>query len=93
MRWTTEGCTHVGACTAFLEHLREKEKEHGIEPDPYIDAFMRATAVSGKRQNIVTNYVLRVLGLEVGNQFHHMDVQACQASPMAVHVTRHHHVL
>jgi hypothetical protein len=54
-----------GACADFLRHLKEKEVELGVKPDPYIDAFMRATAVSGKRTNVVTNYVLRVLGLEV----------------------------
>jgi hypothetical protein len=49
----------------FLQHLRDMEKQQGIEPDMDIDAFMRATAVSGTRSNSVTNYILRVLGLEV----------------------------
>lgn len=45
-----------------------------IEPDWEINAFLRAEALVGKRSNIGTEYVLRLLGLDicadtlVGNQ-------------------------
>ena len=48
-----------------LKELREKEREQGIQPDPEIDAFMKANAIEGKRESIETDYVLHVLGLNV----------------------------
>lgn len=50
----------------YVEELRRREKELGIEPDPEVDALLKAEAVEGKRSNIVTDLMLRVLGLEVG---------------------------
>ena len=49
----------------YMEQLRQREKEAGIEPDPEIDAFMRASTISGKRHSLVTELTLRILGLEV----------------------------
>jgi len=48
-----------------LEELRRLEKEKGIKPDPEIDAFMKASAIEGKRESIETEYVLHILGLGV----------------------------
>ncbi len=48
-----------------MEELRRVEKERGIEPDPDIDAFMKADAIEGKRESIETEYVLHILGLNV----------------------------
>lgn len=53
------------AAADFLRQIREKEKELQLKPDPAIDAYLKATALSGKRQNAVTNFIMRVLGLEV----------------------------
>ena len=36
-----------------------------VEPDWEIDAFMKASVRHGKRNNIRTDYTLRLLGLEV----------------------------
>ena len=49
----------------MLDRLRAKESEAGLKPDPAIDAYLKATSVEGKRQNAVTNFFTRVLGLEV----------------------------
>lgn len=51
--------------TAYVEELRRREKELGIEPDAEVDALLKAEAVQGKRSSIVTDLMLRVLGLEV----------------------------
>jgi hypothetical protein len=45
--------------------MREREKELGIEPDWELDAFMKASAARGKRRSIMTDYIMRILGLEV----------------------------
>lgn len=48
-----------------LRELRAREKEAGVPPDWEIDAFMAADSVNGKREAIVTEYILRILGLDV----------------------------
>jgi len=64
---------------AELNELRTREKEMCIEPDWEINAFLRAEALVGKRSNIGTEYVLRLLGLDicadtlVGNQVLEME--------------------
>ncbi|BDA47821.1 probable pleiotropic drug resistance protein 1 [Coccomyxa sp. Obi] len=55
----------TGLKAEFLRQLREAEKKGSIAPDPDVDAYLGATAVEGARHNPVTNYILRVLGLEV----------------------------
>lgn len=55
----------ASASTGELRELQRLEKEQGIEPDPEIDAFMKANAIEGKREGIETDYVLHVLGLTI----------------------------
>lgn len=49
----------------MIEQLRSVKKERGIEPDPDIDAFMKAAAIEGKKESITTEFILHVLGLNV----------------------------
>ncbi|KAJ1377530.1 P-loop containing nucleoside triphosphate hydrolase [Sesbania bispinosa] len=49
----------------YLKNLERLEKEKNILPSPEIDAFMKATSVGGKKHNVMTDYVLKVLGLDV----------------------------
>jgi hypothetical protein len=49
----------------YVDELRRREREMGIDPDPEVDALLKAEAVEGKRSNIVTDIMLRLLGLEV----------------------------
>ena len=49
----------------LLKTLESLEKERKLLPSPEIDAFMKATSVGGKRHNVMTDYILRVLGLDV----------------------------
>nr|GEV71750.1 ABC transporter G family member 31 [Tanacetum cinerariifolium] len=48
-----------------LRELTRLEKENKIRPSPEIDAFMKASSVAGKRHSISTDYMLKVLGLDV----------------------------
>ncbi|XP_049354855.1 pleiotropic drug resistance protein 2-like [Solanum verrucosum] len=54
----------VGTRYELLKELSRREKELGIIPDPEIDAFMKATAVAGQESSLVTDYVLKILGLD-----------------------------
>lgn len=56
-----------GIAIGEIHELREREREAGIKPDLEVDAFMKASVRLGKRYNIRTDYVLRLLGLEVGS--------------------------
>ncbi|GAB2234368.1 hypothetical protein Drorol1_Dr00003617 [Drosera rotundifolia] len=55
----------VGYRYAMLAELSRREKEANIKPDPDIDLFMKATAAEGQQENVVTDYILKVLGLEI----------------------------
>ncbi|KAM6592902.1 hypothetical protein CsatA_000605 [Cannabis sativa] len=58
-------CLGVGTRYEMLAELSLREKELGIKPDPQIDAFMKATAISGQKTSLVTDYVLKILGLDI----------------------------
>lgn len=45
--------------------MREAEKANGREADPAMDAFLKAQALEGGNESIVTDYMLKLLGLDV----------------------------
>ncbi|CAH9122111.1 unnamed protein product [Cuscuta epithymum] len=55
----------VGTRYKLLTELSRRETDAGIKPDPEIDAFMKATAIAGQGSSLVTDYVLKILGLEL----------------------------
>ncbi|MBA0703034.1 hypothetical protein Goari_027055, partial [Gossypium aridum] len=58
-------CQGVGDRYDMLAELSRREKQANIKPDPDIDVFMKAAATEGQEVNVVTDYILKVLGLEV----------------------------
>lgn len=58
-------CLGVGTRYEMLDELSRREKEAGIKPDPGIDAFMKATAMVGQETSLITDYVLKILGLDI----------------------------
>ncbi|WOK99145.1 hypothetical protein Cni_G07857 [Canna indica] len=55
----------VGSRYGMLTELARREKEANIKPDPDLDVFMKAASVGGKETNVITDYILKILGLEV----------------------------
>ncbi|KAF6170715.1 hypothetical protein GIB67_015667, partial [Kingdonia uniflora] len=49
----------------MLAELSKREKGAGIKSDPEIDAFMKATALAGQQTSLVTDYILKILGLDI----------------------------
>ena len=45
--------------------MRALEKEHDIEPDWNVHAFQKAQAVEGQRSSVATEYMIRMLGLDI----------------------------
>uniref|UniRef100_A0A0A0LGJ3 ABC transporter domain-containing protein n=1 Tax=Cucumis sativus TaxID=3659 RepID=A0A0A0LGJ3_CUCSA len=58
-------CLGVGTRYELLIELMKEEKEVNIKPDLEIDAFMKAISVSGQKTSLVTDYILKILGLEI----------------------------
>ncbi|KAI3697943.1 hypothetical protein L6452_31049 [Arctium lappa] len=67
-------CQGVGSRYELLTELDRREKEAGIFPEPEVDLFMKATAMEAVENNLITDYIIKILGLEicrdtiVGNQ-------------------------
>ncbi|KAL3687135.1 hypothetical protein R1sor_013444 [Riccia sorocarpa] len=55
----------VGKRYDLLAEFIKKEKELGIHPEPDIDFYMKATAMQDMASGIVTEYTLKILGLDV----------------------------
>ncbi|KAK7349162.1 hypothetical protein VNO77_06307 [Canavalia gladiata] len=58
-------CQGVGTRYDLLSELSRREKEAKIKPDPDIDVYMKAATTGGQEANIVTDYVLKILGLDI----------------------------
>ncbi|KAL2509221.1 ABC transporter G family member 39 [Forsythia ovata] len=58
-------CLGVGARYELLAKLSRLEKAAGIKPDPELDTFMKAISISGQKNSLVTDYVLKILGLDI----------------------------
>ena len=51
--------------------MQKKEKEMNVQPDWEIDAFTKAQIRTGKRHSIVTDLILKLLGLDVSSALPH----------------------
>jgi ABC-type multidrug transport system ATPase subunit len=49
----------------LLRELAKREKEQNIHPDPDIDAYMKAVAVEGEKHSLTTDYIMKILGLDI----------------------------
>ena len=63
-------CSSVAAQYAcllaeLLDRMRVLERENDIEPDWNVHAFQKAQAVQGQRSSVATEYVIRMLGLDI----------------------------
>ncbi|CBI20978.3 hypothetical protein VitviT2T_004741 [Vitis vinifera] len=58
-------CQGVGTGYDMLAELSRREKVANIKPDPDIDIYMKAAALKGQGGSLITDYILKILGLEV----------------------------
>ncbi|CDO99881.1 unnamed protein product [Coffea canephora] len=58
-------CLGVGTRYDLLAEMSRREIQAGIKPDPEIDAFMKSTAMAGQKTSLVTDYVLKILGIDI----------------------------
>ncbi|KAL2554989.1 ABC transporter G family member 40 [Forsythia ovata] len=57
-------CQGVGSRYDMLAELTRREKQANIKPDSHIDLYMKAAATEGQKGSVVTDYILKLLGLE-----------------------------
>ncbi|PON69593.1 ABC transporter-like [Parasponia andersonii] len=58
-------CQGVGSRAEIMMEVSRREKEAGIVPDPDIDTYMKAIAVKGLKRTLQTDYILKILGLDI----------------------------
>jgi ABC-type multidrug transport system ATPase subunit len=58
-------CQGIGHRYDLLVELSRREKEAGIVPDPETDIYMKAAATGEQKADVVTNHILKVLGLDI----------------------------
>ncbi|KHN07106.1 Pleiotropic drug resistance protein 1 [Glycine soja] len=58
-------CQGIGTRYEMLAELSRREKAANIKPDPDLDIYMKAAALEGQETNVVTDYIMKILGLEV----------------------------
>lgn len=57
-------CQGVGPHYETLAELSRREKAANIKPDPDLDIYMKAASLEGQEISIVTDYIIKILGLE-----------------------------
>ncbi|XP_062206068.1 ABC transporter G family member 41-like isoform X2 [Phragmites australis] len=55
----------VGNRAEIMKELIRREKEAGITPDPDIDMYMKATSVEGLERSMQTDYIMKIMGLDI----------------------------
>ncbi|KAD6794569.1 hypothetical protein E3N88_05465 [Mikania micrantha] len=55
----------VGSRYEMLVELSRREKDANIIPDPDLDIYMKAAASNGQEASVVTDYTLKILGLDI----------------------------
>ncbi|KAL0915541.1 hypothetical protein M5K25_015967 [Dendrobium thyrsiflorum] len=58
-------CQGVGYRYDMLTEMLRREKAENIKPDADIDVFMKASSIKGKETGVITDYTLKILGLEI----------------------------
>ncbi|KAI3445471.1 hypothetical protein Pfo_002136 [Paulownia fortunei] len=58
-------CQGIGSKSEIMTEVTRREKEAKIVPDPDIDTYMKAISVEGQKTTIQTDYILKILGLDI----------------------------
>ncbi|GMN37140.1 hypothetical protein TIFTF001_006570 [Ficus carica] len=58
-------CLGVGTRYDLLAEVAKRETEAGIFPDAELDLYMKATAMEGVESSLLTDYTIRILGLDI----------------------------
>ncbi|XP_020254968.1 pleiotropic drug resistance protein 3-like isoform X2 [Asparagus officinalis] len=55
----------VGCRAEIMKEVSRREKQEGIIPEPDIDLYMKAISMEGLERSLRTDYVLKIMGLDI----------------------------
>ncbi|ONK78768.1 uncharacterized protein A4U43_C02F22210 [Asparagus officinalis] len=55
----------VGCRAEIMKEVSRREKQEGIIPEPDIDLYMKAISVEGLERSLQTDYILKIMGLDI----------------------------
>ncbi|GMJ09280.1 polar auxin transport inhibitor sensitive 1, PLEIOTROPIC DRUG RESISTANCE 9 [Hibiscus trionum] len=58
-------CQCIGTRADMLKEISRREKQSGIVPEPDIDTYMKAISIEGLTRTLQTDYILKILGLDI----------------------------
>ncbi|KAL8527731.1 hypothetical protein ACS0TY_005542 [Phlomoides rotata] len=58
-------CQGIGSRAETMMEVSRREKQANIIPDPDIDTYMKAISVEGQKSTLQTDYILKILGLDI----------------------------
>ncbi|XP_039160267.1 pleiotropic drug resistance protein 3-like [Eucalyptus grandis] len=58
-------CQGIGGRADMLKEVSKREKQAGINPEPSLDTYMKAISIGGMKRTLQTDYILKVLGLDI----------------------------
>ncbi|KAJ8766367.1 hypothetical protein K2173_022426 [Erythroxylum novogranatense] len=58
-------CQGIGNRAEIMKEVIKREKQEGIIPEPDVDAYMKAISVEGLESTLQTDYILKILGLDI----------------------------
>ncbi|KAL6531484.1 drug-responsive transcription factor pdr3 [Orobanche minor] len=58
-------CQGIGSRAEIMAEVIKKEREAKLVPDPDVDTYMKAISVEGQKTTMQTQYILKILGLDI----------------------------
>ncbi|KAF7127488.1 hypothetical protein RHSIM_Rhsim11G0074700 [Rhododendron simsii] len=58
-------CQGVGSRAEIMVEVSKREKQAGVVPNQDIDTYMKAISVEGQKTTLQTDYILKILGLDI----------------------------
>ncbi|WCJ30776.1 ABC transporter G family member 37 [Euphorbia peplus] len=58
-------CQGTGSRAEIMTEVSRREKQAGVVPDSDVDAYMKAVSIEGLKNNLQTDYILKILGLDI----------------------------
>ncbi|KAI5579409.1 hypothetical protein BDE02_08G087600 [Populus trichocarpa] len=58
-------CQGIGSRAEILMEVIRREKQAGIHPDSDVDTYMKGISVEGLKSTLQTDYILKILGLDI----------------------------
>ncbi|TXG49276.1 hypothetical protein EZV62_025151 [Acer yangbiense] len=58
-------CQGIGSRGEIIKEVSRREKQAGIIPEADLDTYMKAISVEGLKRSLQTEYILKILGLDI----------------------------